>query len=129
MATDYGSDIHCIDDIDPSFSVVTGRLAVAQALARRLGTPRGGLFYDPEYGFDLRQFANAGFNQALSFQISAGIEAECVKDERVRSASASVTYDAQTERLTTAVDGISDAGPFRLVLSVSSVTVEVLASP
>lgn len=129
MATDYGTDVYCIEDLDPAFSLVRGKRVVSQACLRRLGTPRGGLFYDPEYGFDLRQFANSSFGEAESFQVSSGIQSELVKDERVRSCTAQATFDADLEKLSVIIDVVSENGPFRLILAVSAVTIEVLASP
>lgn len=55
------------------------------ALRRRLNTPRGALFYDPDYGFDLRQYVQAAFDVALQFEFESFIETECLKDERVDS--------------------------------------------
>ncbi len=129
MAIDYGIDVYAITDHDPGVALVTGKRAVAQALARRLGTPRGGLFYDPEYGFDLRMFANSSFSSALQFQVQAGIEAEAVKDDRVISCASTVVYDSALETLRVTIEAISDFGPFRLVLDVSAVTVTVLEVP
>lgn len=124
--TDFGADIACVTDIDPAFAVVTGTRAVSQALARRLGTPRGGLFYDGEYGFDLRRFANSDFSQALAYRCQAGIEAECLRDERVRRCSATVTYSDADDTLRIRVDAEVYDGAFSLVLAVSAVTVTIL---
>ena len=48
-----------LPDLDPYFRVVTGRTAVAQALLRRLVTPRGGLLGEPLYGLDVRAAVTA----------------------------------------------------------------------
>jgi hypothetical protein len=127
---DLGIDISCTDDLDPAFTPVTGTLALAQAIARRLITPRGGLFYDLEYGLDLRAYLNAGIAQSdgFAYRLGAQIESECLKDERVLSVNADVTFDPQTESLTVLLSGVAGAGPFRLVLSIDAVTVEILRS-
>jgi hypothetical protein len=59
MATDFGTDISCYPDLDGSFGLVSGFTLIAQDLARRLETPRGGLFYDSNYGTDVRGWVNA----------------------------------------------------------------------
>lgn len=123
---DLGTDIYCVDDIDPSFAVVDGARALAQAIARRLATPRGGLFYDTEYGFDLTAFLNADIDDRAAFQIAVGVENEALKDERVRECRATVAYDAQTEVMRVVLAGVSSSGPFQLILGVSDVSVEVL---
>ena len=38
-----GVDLYCISDLDPAGRTVSGNEALAQALARRLQTPRGSL--------------------------------------------------------------------------------------
>lgn len=126
---DYGSDIESSLGLDPSFALVTGRRAVAQALVRRYGTPRGGLFYDPEYGFDLRLFVNSNVTEAMLFQISSGAEAEAVKDQRVLSCSVSAAFDAPTETLRVTVSAVSQFGPFSLVLGIDSATVAIIEGP
>lgn len=126
MAIDYGSDVDCVSDLDPTFALVTGPRAVAQAIARRLSTPRGGLHYDGTYGYDLRSLLNTGIEPGDTFRIAAAVEAQCVADERVVSATATVLFDETTERLRVLVDGELAEGPFSLVLGVSAVTVELL---
>lgn len=123
---DLGTDIYCVDDLDPAFATVDGTKAVAQAIARRLGTPRGALFYDPDYGYDLRAFLNAPIDDRMLFQIGVGVENEARKDERVFDAQAVATYDVQTETMTVVLRGSTSSGPFQLILAVDEVSVEVL---
>lgn len=126
--TDFGIDVSCVADIDPTFALVSGRRALAQALARRLSTPRGGLFYDGTYGYDLRSQLNAAVDDfGGTFAIAAAVEAEVEKDERVLAATAEVTFDASTERLRVAIAIMAADGPFALVLGVDAVTVEILS--
>lgn len=123
---DYGIDVACVDDIDPTFELVSGRKALVQALARRLATPRGGLFYDGTYGYDLRAVLNASVEDFGGvYAIAAAVEAECQKDERVATARASVNFNRETLTVAVAIEG--SEGPFDLVLSVDAVNVEVLS--
>jgi hypothetical protein len=71
MATDYGTDISCYPDIDASFGVVSG-FTLIEDLARRLETPRGGLFYDSNYGTDVRGWVNAAGTPAQIATLKAG---------------------------------------------------------
>jgi hypothetical protein len=123
MVADLGIDLAGVDDLTPDLAIVGGRRALIQSIARRLITPRGGLFYDPSYGFDLRQFLS-GVTSAPS-AIAAGVVAEAEKDARVEQATAVVTFtgDTLTVRLSIADGG----GPFPLTLSVSKVTVTILS--
>lgn len=127
MATDFGVDVSCVEDLDPAFELVTGPRAVAQAIARRLMTPRGGLFYAGSYGYDLRQHLNGTIEPGDEFVIAQAIEAQAEQDERVRGASVTVSHEGLTELLRVRIVLVLDEGPFDLVLGVSAVTVEILA--
>lgn len=121
MATDLGTDIDCADDHGMSFGVATGRKNLANALARRLMTPRGGLFYDPDYGLDVRAYLNAAITDAKLAELAQAIEAECRKDPRVQDVSAAVSVDrtSVTRGLKLKL-AIEDAdGPFTDILTIS----------
>ncbi len=122
---DYGRALSCVSDVSRESRTVTGHMVVAEALARRLGCPRGRLIGYPNYGYDLCQFVNADLNKRDLAAIRAGVEAECLKDERVEGASADVVL-ATDGTLTVTIEVVGAKGPFTLVLGVSSVTVEIL---
>lgn len=124
---DFGTDISAVDDLDRDFTLVSGETTLAQALARRLQTPRGGLFYDPDYGYDVRELLLESLTAARISQAQAAISAECVKDERVVTATAAITFNAAEESLTIEVEIETADGTFDLVLSVDNVTVELLS--
>lgn len=125
--TDFGYDVSCVTDLDPAFRQVTGREAVAQAIARRLGTKNGALALigdDPDYGSDLRELVGEDVGPRALFELQTRAEAEALKDERVLTAQASGSLAAG---VLTLVLALSDAdGPFRLVLAVSEVSVQIL---
>jgi hypothetical protein len=129
MMADLGSDIATFPDLDDLFGPVTGTRAVAEALARRFETPRGGLFYDPDYGLDLRSWLNESLGQTDGElrRIAAAVEGEATKDERVMLAEAAASFDARTSTLTIAMRCQTGDGPFRLTLSVDRLTVAILA--
>lgn len=115
----FGSCWSCVSDLTMPSVMVSGNQAVAEAIARRLQTPRGGLIDDPNYGYDLTALLDAEVTPALIASLQSNVNAECVKDQRVSSASSSVQFLASgalivTIQLTTA------AGPFSLTLSVSN---------
>jgi hypothetical protein len=94
----FGSDFSAIDDIDQTWSVLRGdrgeRRALAQAIARRFVTPRGGLFYDESYGLDLREFvSDGGADPSL---VEPMIEAEARRDERVVDCMARISVVGAT---------------------------------
>lgn len=124
--TDFGVDLAALPDLDPLFSLVSGRAVLLEAIARRLRTPRGALFYDPEYGLDLTGYVNESLSRADALALEAALAAECRKDERIRAAGASVAFEPATRTLRITVRLFDDAGPFELVLSVDRVTVQLL---
>lgn len=94
---------------------------VVQAVARRLQTPRGGLWYDPDYGTDLRQYLNGARSR---FRVSRDVENEALKDERVLAASASVTFASQTMTVVLALTLAT--GVFTLTILVTELTVALV---
>jgi hypothetical protein len=124
---DFGVDLWCQDDIDPTGATVSGPLIVAQACYRRLTTRRLGLVGDPNYGYDVEDIINADVTQADLARHQAAIEAECLKDERVQGAPTTCVMTAGVLTIGIALD-LGD-GPFALVLAVSQVGVSLLTGP
>lgn len=126
MADAFGSDISCVAGLDPNFTLTSGAACVAQAIARRLTTPRGGLFYDPNYGTDVREILAAKIDRRRLEDWRARIETEVRKDDRVASVSASLVYLPATGILTIRIDGTLGTGPFTLTLAVTDLSVEII---
>lgn len=130
MATlpDFGTDIDAVDDLDPHMVLVSGLTNLAHACARRLGVERGTLSYDPDYGYDLRDLASESFSAQSLYSMRHGVIEELQKDERVGAAHVDIVAsdDAYRLRLTILVE--TAEGAFRLVLGVSSLTVDLLES-
>lgn len=125
--TDYGQDFSCATDLETTLVTVSGRTTVIHAIVRRLGTPRGRLKGDPDYGFDLAGYCNDDVTPRDIAWIKSQIEAECLKDERVLGARATVTLAASDVMTVTLSLELLDADSFDLVLSVSAVNIEVLS--
>lgn len=134
MSQPFGSDLLTFvggtADLDPRFVLSGDKRIVAEACARRLMTPRGGLVGAPDYGFDLREFLGARITNVTRARIVAGIEEECRKEERVERArvvSVQLPTSADTSlRLKVAI--VSTIGAFDLVLTVDRLSVEVLTN-
>lgn len=126
MSTDYGTDISDFPDIDPMMPEFAGRLILLESMYRRLTTPRGSVFYDLNYGYNIRELLGESFGPGDLELIQAEISRECLKDERIVSAQAKCKYKATTGQLLIALTLQDGDGPFALVLSVDKVTVEVL---
>lgn len=125
--TNIGADVSCASGLDPLFTMVSGRAALVQAIARRLQTPRGTLAWigdTADYGYDVRQHLADDLSPRLLSAIATRVEAEALADERVRAAVASVTLLAGVLRVALSITDA--AGPFRLTLSIDAVNVTVL---
>lgn len=125
--TDLGTDLYCISDLDPAGRTVSGPEALAQALARRLQTPRGALAAigdDPDYGLDLRDYVGEDVGAGIEAEVGSAVRAECLKDERVRDVDVTVAVSGRA--LTVGLRVASTQGAVRLVLAVSAVTVDLL---
>ena len=120
----YGTAQSCVTDIEGR--TVSGNRVVAEALARRLRTPRGRLIGYPNYGYDLTQYVNADMSPRDIAALCAGARNECMQDERVIGAVVSAVL-GKDGILTVAIDVVGALGPFQMTLAVSSVTVNLLS--
>ena len=125
---DLGTDINTPDaaDLDPYFSTVSGWRCLAQALGRRLVTPRGSLIDDPASGYDLRSRLADVITTADLALLGGIVKREFEADERVERADVTVTYTASALRVVSQIT--TATGTMRLVLAVSSVTTDILAA-
>ena len=121
---DLGTDLRALADLDARVPIQGGLRNLGEALARRLQTPRGGLFYAPDYGTDIRAWLNESFTPASFFRAKVAVEAECEKDERVKAATATVRLGLNQTLVIELLVELAQ-GPFRLVLSVDQVSVTV----
>jgi phage baseplate assembly protein W len=130
MATTFGSDFSAVEDFDANWTFLEGdageALALTQALARRLSTPRGGLFYDPAYGLDIRGFIADSVSPA---DAAAQIENECRKDERVDDAKCTITASGEGASTVWTVDircAATTGKVYNMTLEVSRLSVTLL---
>jgi phage baseplate assembly protein W len=122
---DFGTGSSALPDIGPATRLLSGLDNLAESLVRRFQTPRGALFYAPDEGLDLRQYLGEPQTPELFFEIETLVEEQAQRDERVELADATVTA-LDLRRIQVDLQLETAAGPFRLVLAVSALTVEVL---
>lgn len=129
MAVNYGQDTSCVTDVGLVDVQVTGATLIAQRVARLLQTPRGALGIigdDPSRGFDVRSLVLAKLGPSDLARAKSQIEAECLKDEQVEAATA--TLSLVNGALTISVQIDSSEGPFSFVLTVDEVTTDLIFS-
>lgn len=93
---------------------VSGRLALAQRLARRLTTPRGKLTFWPNFGTDLRVYL---LSNITPDKIASAAQAECLKDEQVDSCSVTVNMVASA-RIALSIEVTDNDGPWTFTLTI-----------
>lgn len=81
----FGSDMSCVDDLTEDMAEVDGSTtrALAEALIRRIGTPRGSVLDAPDYGIDLRSYLHRGSTQSELLGLAGDVSNEWRKDDRV----------------------------------------------
>jgi hypothetical protein len=130
-APDYGTDTSCTDSLRTG-RLVSGARLVAEACYRRLSTPRGTLIGgedEEDYGLDLADKIGSIATKADVAALPGQIEAELLKDDRLESVEVDVTATWGTSgavSLVVVVAGQTGAGPFKLTLGVSQVSVDIL---
>jgi hypothetical protein len=131
----YGTDVYMWDRLVPG-RMATGVTLLAQAIYRRLTTPRGTLDDGDEgvvYGLDLAEHIGRQATPDAIANIGPALEAEILKDDRIASAAATAEAVTGTDGLTTTTVSIdvipydeTAAAPFAMTLAVSDVTVSLL---
>lgn len=118
---DLGEDFAGVDDLDLNWSLVSGRLALAQAIACRWLEQFGGLFYDPTYGGSLREL----IGRSGAPTSAAQLEDQALQDERVESCDVEFVFDETTGQLS--VHGVIDDGdgPFGFVIDPATMALQL----
>lgn len=126
----FGRDVSCTDVLRPG-QRVTGTRIVAEAIYRRLTTPRGTLRggeEEADYGLDLLDMVGAVVTQSGAAALGGRIRNELLKDERLESVDATVVLilSGPSTRLDIQIEVETRDGPFALTLAVTDVSVDIL---
>lgn len=115
------NDIYCLDSGDPFFTGVGGTLALGQAVARRLMSPRGSHPTDINYGTDMRAWLGSNFTQQELYVFETLIKSEVVKERRVLGCEVKITVlrDLHTGSFQVKLKILTEEEPFSLLLTVS----------
>ena len=87
LGRDFAARTTDVDDLDPYFSAASGPRAAVEAVAAALSHEPGTLWWAPERGTSLRAFLHRPFDAE---EIRLAVETECLKEERVADARATV---------------------------------------
>jgi hypothetical protein len=121
--SDLGSDFGGGADLSASLSEQYGRLALADAIVRRLTTERGGLPDYPQYGFDVSSLIGTIIEpSSVAQRVLAQVRAE----EEVSRASLDIETSADNSTINLKLQIVSGDGPFPLTISVSDLGVTAI---
>ncbi len=129
----YGTDIGCfftstgVGDLSPGAVEVTGLQLVAQRILCRITTRRGTVIDAPNDCLDIRDYCRAGNTVQNLSAIRSELQAEIAKEQAVQSVSVQVTFNLELGTMQIVLAIVAGSGPFTLTLSVSSLTVQILA--
>lgn len=116
LGTDLASNLQGYD---------SGWDALQKVLLRRLTTRRGSLFYDADFGMDVRAWVNAGVTQQNLWELATLVKRELGKDERVSVATVTITPQVGDVLLIKA-DIATSRGKFALVVEAGKLEVRSL---
>lgn len=119
---DFGTDLSATDDVTDDMAEVSGLTVVAQAIYRRLSTPRATLWRDPNYGLDLREYLSKAQTPAQIAAIPGQVRLEIQKDERVSSAVVTVR-EISLLSLVIDISVTTGQGPFKMTLTATQAAV------
>lgn len=123
LGIDFGDNLG--QGMGPDMAPVGGRKALLECGLRRFMVDEGSWPVDRTFGYNLSRLIGENIQEVES--IRQRCEAEWMKDERVLAANVVVRWRPETRELFLE-HRIEDAtGPFRFVLRVNAVTVEVLS--
>lgn len=100
-------------------ALCVGRHCLIQDLMIRLGTPRGDLWSDPDFGVDLHRFVHVPDTALARIDLVQMVAEEMEKDPRVVAGSAEAEverWDRGTLRLRASCEPVDGSGPLNLVL-------------
>ena len=112
-----GSDLAGVMSIDYALSTVSGRLALGQAILRRLTTPRGGLLGNPAYGYSVHELIGSTVPESV---IEHRVLEQVRSEEEVEDARCTVRMESGIIHIDITVED-SD-GPFELTIAASELT-------
>lgn len=123
---DLGTDIAWMGDLDPMFSLVSGRAALIQSIVNMFESNPEVDTETDDFGKDLSELLGESMSPSEIGDEVNRIEQKCLSDERVSVAEARIDLNHSTGSAHITIRIIDDEGPFSLVLNVTEVSVQVL---
>lgn len=116
---EIGNDISTFPDLDLTFTPITGSRVVAEGVARRWFTQRGGCFWARDMGVSITELINGDQNRTALRRWQMVLENEALKVDGVKSIDVTITYNAKEKRVEISADLVTKAGSGRLMVDIS----------
>lgn len=123
MAVDYGTDLQCWDDLDPSAAEISGVDVVAQDAYHELISPRGSIIDDPDAGEDVRSYLQQKVSPGFLAAVPGRLANAIMRDPRIDDAKGSATSTDGGQSIDCRISATTGQGPFRLVFTLTADTV------
>lgn len=123
MATDFGRDLACLDDLDPNAREVEDEELLVQEAYKRITTPRGSVVDDDDYGKDVRSYLQKAMTAAEIASIPGQLRNEILKDDRFDDVKGTVVLEDGGQMLRGELILFTGEGPFPLVFEATADTV------
>lgn len=118
---DLGSDFSGTLDLDPALRQVSGQRALAEAVVRRITTPRGSFPDFPDYGFDVESLIGSTMTDSA---IRQRITEQAQLEEEVKSCRVTIARNFGAVEISIALKNAE--GPFSLTVNVSELGVTAI---
>lgn len=116
----FGTNINIGIDFVATWSYVSGRQNLINAIIRRLSTTNGGLALindDPDYGYDVRSLLQSRVYDAELRAAEIDIAKQLEQDDRIEAADATIAFKNNEYSLTLRITDV-DSTEFQLVFGV-----------
>lgn len=124
---DLGTDVSTFPDLDKTGRTISDNLALAECCLRRLTTDEGSLDYDLDFGRNLSELLNEDLDERELRREEALAAQQLELDERIATASVTLSLDRSAMKLTVKVTGELVTGrTFDFVASVNALSAELL---
>ncbi len=124
-----GSAVRGLVDLDPYLSIASGPETLLQDLVHAITTDTGSLFYDGNWGIDIRRNLNAASTPNGRVLLQQQIQNQWTDDERVQSAAASLDWnEADGSLMVTGAIAPAIGQPFQFVVAIAQASVQLLST-
>lgn len=123
--SNFGLDTFAVTSEPYEDELINDQLALIQACCRRLITPRGALWYDENYGTDIRQFSSDIAPLGL---VESAVISELLKEEAVTRVQVKATRENESLLLKVQIEGSDTDLKFTFALSKDGAIATLLVS-